>query len=223
MLVCPLCETEAEEFKPWGNPPRKNARCPGCGSAERHRAVWLYLTEQTDLFVGPRKRFLHVAPERVIQSKLRTAANIDYLSGDLQSPKADIKLDITDIDMPDASFDVIYCSHVLEHIPDDHKAMSELYRVLKPGGWAILLVPSNRKGLTIEDFGLSPAERLRRYGQADHVRIYGRDYRDRLERAGWGVMADPYPRRCLGEARARRHGIRMAQIIHYCWKDAAPA
>src|SRR5688572_6597966 len=144
-IYCPVCETEAEEFLPYGNPQRKNAVCPTCRSGERHRLIWLYFQAETDLFIPPKKRMLHVAPEPMLSKKFRAAENIDYLSADLHPERGDVQMDLTAIDMPDESFDVIYCSHVLEHIPDDHAAMSELWRILRPNGWAIIVVPDARR------------------------------------------------------------------------------
>jgi SAM-dependent methyltransferase len=222
MHHCPLCETDAEEFQPYGNPPRPNARCPNCKSLERHRLVWLFLTRETNLFEPPRKRMLHVAPEERMQAKFAQHDQIDYVSADLDSPRAEFKMDLTDIPMPDAFFDVIYCSHVLEHIPDDRAAMSELYRVLKPGGWAILDVPQLRQLHTDEDLSLTPEERLKRYGQRDHVRKYGsEDYKAALEGAGFIVTPDKYAERVLGPENAAFYGVRLGQTIHFCRK--APA
>jgi SAM-dependent methyltransferase len=117
------------------------ARCPWCQALERHRLVWWYFQSSTDLFDGRPKRMLHIAPERCLEPRLRAAIGAGYLTGDLRDPLAMERIDITDIRHPDSSFDVIYCSHVLEHVPDDRRAMAELRRVLKPSGWAVLLVP----------------------------------------------------------------------------------
>ena len=123
-----------------GHPGRKNAKCPNCGSLERHRLIWLYFQRRTNLLEMPRKRLLHIAPEACLETLLREHPAIDYLSGDLESPwhPAMVIMDITDIkDFKEGDFDVVYCSHVLEHVPEDQKAINELYRVLAPGGWAI--------------------------------------------------------------------------------------
>jgi SAM-dependent methyltransferase len=130
---------------------------------------------------------LHIAPERCFEAKFKDLLHDGYLSADLSSPRAMKKLDITDIPYPDETFDVIYCSHVLEHVPDDRKAMREFCRVLKDTGWAILLVPITSEK-TFEDSSIvTPAERLRVFGQKDHVRRYGPDYVDRLRDAGFTV------------------------------------
>ncbi len=142
---CPLCGKTARRFRPFGGGTvvRPNARCPRCDSLERHRLIWLYLRDETDLFTpaAEPRRMLHVAPEPVLRERLAGEPLIDYLSADLEPGVADVQMDITAIDFPDDSFDVIYCSHVLEHVPDDALAMRELCRVLRPSGWAILQVP----------------------------------------------------------------------------------
>lgn len=185
---CPCCGGNFRAMLPAGRARRPNARCPRCGSLERHRLIWLYLQRQSDLFVMPYS-VLDVAPEEVLQHRLRSLPNIEYLSIDLESPLAMRRMDITKLDLPDASFDVIFCNHVFEHIPDDAAAMKELRRVLKPGGWAIMQTPIDlQRATTDEDASVTdPAERVRRFGQSDHVRVYGRDFFDRLSAAGWQV------------------------------------
>ncbi|MBX0330763.1 methyltransferase domain-containing protein [Oscillochloris sp. ZM17-4] len=118
---------------------------------------------------------------------MRAAIGPGYITADLFDPHVDVRLDITRLPQSDQSIDIIYCSHVLEHVPDDRKAMRELYRILKREGWAILLVPIT-VGQTIEDPTITdPAERLRLFGQDDHVRRYGPDYVDRLREVGFIV------------------------------------
>lgn len=190
---CPCCNSKFRAFLPAGVAQRPNARCPRCGSLERHRLIWLYLQMKTDLFVRPYK-VLDVAPEEILQRKLRALPNLEYLSIDLESPLAMKKMDITKLELPNASYDVIFCNHVFEHIPDDRAAMRELRRVLKPKGWAILQTPVDmQRNSTDEDPSITdPRERLRRFGQTDHVRIYGRDFFDRLSQTGWRVTRDRF-------------------------------
>jgi len=196
--------------------PHLNAQCPRCLSLERHRLIWLYLKNKTNLFTD-QLRVLHFAPERVFNKIFRKMKNIDYVSADLSSKIAMKKMDITDIQESDNAYDVILCSHVLEHIVDDHKAMSELYRVLKPGGWAILQVPILCER-TFEDASVVlPKDRERLFGQHDHVRKYGKDYRDRLEASGFKVKVDAYVK-SLGEKKIEKYGLRRNQDIYFCTK-----
>jgi SAM-dependent methyltransferase len=184
---CPVCEERSSRFARYGAIPRKDALCVRCNSLERHRLLWLYLNQKTDLFDGRPKTTLHVAPEPCLEAKFRERLGAGYVTADLFNPRAMVKMDIMDIRFPDESFDVIYCSHVLEHVADDRKAVSEFHRVLKRDGWAILLVPILGEK-TFEDPSIvDPDDRLRAFGQADHVRIYGPDYVDRLRDAGFEV------------------------------------
>ena len=185
---CPVCEQSSGSFKSYGVHPRRDAVCPRCGALERHRLLWLFLEKKTNFFNNERSRtMLHVAPEPVLESKFRGAIGAGYLTADLYNPLAMVEMDITNIDFPDGSFDVIYCSHVLEHVQNDQSAMREFYRVLKVDGWAILLVPIIADK-TFEDPSITaPKERERVFGQYDHVRNYGPDYIDRLRTAGFSV------------------------------------
>jgi Methyltransferase domain len=184
---CPVCGKSSSRFREFGNPPRPDAMCPHCGALERHRLVWMYFERRTDLFDGRPKRVLHVAPEWCLQARLRRRLRGGYLAADLDSPRAAVAMDVTDIRYPDESFDVIFCSHVLEHVPDDRRAMAEFHRVLKQDGWAVLLVPITADATFEDPAVVDPAERLRLFGQEDHVRRYGPDYEDRLRDAGFQV------------------------------------
>jgi ubiquinone/menaquinone biosynthesis C-methylase UbiE len=173
----------------------------------------------TNLFDETSKRILHVAPERCFIPKLKKQFGQNYVTADLTNPRADVKMDITDIEYPDEYFDVIYCSHVLEHVQEDRKAMSEFYRVLKKGGWAILLVPITTDK-TFEDPSIvDPAERLRVFGQSDHVRMYGTDYIERLREAGFTVSVS-----YLSEIVDKKDLVRMGLTaesgeVFYCTKE----
>ena len=198
---CPFCRAKLKLFLPSGRAfpviqekhiigggYRQNAICPICGSMDRERLLYLYLRYKTDIFKRP-TRVMHIAPESKIKSFLRKKTNINYLTCDLNRRDVTMVTDLTNVSCLDNSFDAVICNHVLEHIIDDRKAMSELYRILKPGGWAILQVPiSASLESTYEDFSiLTPSERERVFGQADHVRIYARDYTQRLEQVGFSV------------------------------------
>jgi SAM-dependent methyltransferase len=144
-------------------------------------------------------------------------ASIEYLTADLHAPRVMVRMDVTAIDAAEGTFDVILCNHVLEHVTEDRRAMSELHRVLKPGGWAILQVPI-RGDVTQEDRSVTdPRERERLYGQYDHVRQYGRDYADRLRDAGFRVTVDGFSRE-LDAARRTRHGLPGDEDVYVCRK-----
>jgi SAM-dependent methyltransferase len=209
-----------KKFGKFGNPERKDAQCLFCGSMERHRLVWLYFEKMTDLFDGSSKSMLHVAPEPFFEATLKKQLGTGYISADIQNNRAMVKMDVTDIQFPNGNFDVIYCSHVLEHVLDDKRAMREFYRVLKVGGWAIILVPIFLGKLeTLEDPAVTdPAERTRLFGQEDHVRWYGQDYLERLREAGFTVNVVK-PADFLAGDEIERMGITSsAGEIYYCAK-----
>ena len=172
---------------------RPNVLSPSTLSLERHRLLWIYLKNETNFFSAPLK-VLHFAPEQAFYKRFRSLPNLDYTTTDLNSPLADVKADICDLPFDDNSFDVILCNHVLEHIPDDHKAMSELYRIMKPGGWGIFQIPQDiRRESTFEDDSITdPVERAKIFGQYDHVRVYGKDYFDKLSSVGFLVSPVDY-------------------------------
>jgi len=167
---------------------RKNALCPGTLSLERHRLLWLYLEKETN-FLNSNLKVLHVAPEQVFYKKFKKLKNWEYFTFDLNSPIADIKGDLTSTNFKDESFDLIICNHVLEHIEDDKSALNEIYRILKYNGISILQVPMNvKRKNTFEDSSIkSKNQREKYFGQYDHVREYGLDFKDRVEQAGFEV------------------------------------
>ena len=219
---CPVCDRSSRRFTAAGVVPRPDAGCFHCGAVERHRFVWLYFARQTDLFDGAPKKMLHVAPEEAFQEPLRKHLGDGYLTADLDGTRAMVRMDVTDIRYPDRTFDVIYCSHVLEHVSDDRRAMREFRRVLKDDGWAILLVPIT-VDVTFEDPAVvTPEDRLRAFGQSDHVRSYGADYIDRLQESGFDVtrttvlgMFD------AGECARMGLNAKAGEIFH-CVKKRAP-
>lgn len=215
-FTCPICDGHFRKFLPFGVKPRPNAQCPRCGSLERHRLLWLYLRDKTNLFADNLK-LLDIAPMDCLQRKFRAMPNLDYISVDLESPMAMVKMDITDMQFPSNYFDCVICYHVLEHIPDDQRAMEEIFRVLKPGGWAILQV-SILRDKTFEDPSVTtPEDRERIFGQCDHVRIYGLDYKNRLEQAGFSVKVDDYVTQ-LSDDVIRKHGLMKDENIYFCFK-----
>ena len=194
-VQCPICEQRFRKFIPFGNrfKHRANALCPHCLALERHRLLWLYLQKKTNFFQAPLK-VLHVAPEICFIPRFRKLPNLDYVTADLESSLAAVKMDLHAIPFSPESFDVVLCSHVLEHVKDDQQCMQEIYNVLKPHGWAILQVPIDWSlDKTYEDPSItSPIEREKAFGQKDHLRQYGKDYLDRLAKAGFHVKLDDF-------------------------------
>ncbi len=210
----PIDGKSYRKFLPYGyGKQRSNALSPGTLSLERHRQMWLYLQNETNFFTNKLK-VLHIAPEQEFLRKFKKMKNLNYTSADLFSPIVDVKADILDLPFEDNSFDVIICNHVLEHIVDDRKAMSELYRVMKPGGWGILQVPmKNSLEKTYEDFTITdPKERQKHFGQYDHVRWYGMDYFDRLRSVGLETEINFYSQK-FSEADIKRFGLNKNEIL----------
>ena len=195
---------------------RPNVLAPGTLSLERHRLFWLYLTQETDFFSKP-QRVLHFAPEQAFLKRFRKLDHIDYVTTDLESPIADVKADICDLPFEDRSFDTIICNHVLEHIPNDKKAMQELYRVLKPGGMAIVQVPyEKQRSTTFEDDSITdPKERARIFGQYDHVRVYGMDYFEKLRAVGFTVDPVDYTAR-YSQEEIERYRLSAGELLPVC-------
>lgn len=187
-VECPICHGKFRKFLPYGNQGADNRLCPKCLSLERHRLMWLYLTNYTPFFTSKLK-VLHIAPEQPFIKRFKKMDNLDYQTADLVSPIADLHFDIMNIPLEDNLYDVIFCNHVLEHVDDDLVAMKEFYRIMKKGGWAILQVPIDHNLMdTYEDASITdPKEREKIFGQYDHVRKHGSDYPQRLEKAGFMV------------------------------------
>ena len=187
----PIDGKSYRKFLPYGygGAIRDNALAPGSHSLERHRLMWLYLRDFSAFFPASKLAMLHIAPEQCFHQRFKQQSNLDVLTGDIESPLADMHFDLHDIPLEADRFDVIFCNHVLEHVTDDKQCLRELYRVMKPGGWGIFQVPYlPQQVLTDEDPSVTdPRERERRFGQYDHVRVYGKDYADRLRLAGFDV------------------------------------
>ena len=206
-------------FLPYGyGHQRNNVLSPSTLSLERHRLLWLYLQNETDFFTKEIK-VLHFAPEQAFYKRFRNQKNLKYTTTDLESPLADVKADICNLPFEDNSFDFILCNHVLEHIPDDKKAMQELYRILKPGGTGIFQIPQDlSREVTFEDDSIvDKAERARIFGQYDHVRVYGRDYFDKLRAVGFKVDEVDYTKKISSEL-VEKYCLAPGEIIPVCKK-----
>ena len=206
-------------FLPYGyGNQRNNVLSPSTLSLERHRLLWLYLKNETDFFTA-KKKVLHFAPEQAFYKTFRNLKNLDYTTTDLLSPLADVKADICNLPFKDNEYDVILCNHVLEHIPDDTKAMQELFRVLKPGGMAILQIPQDLKRLVTftDNFVTDQKERAKIFGQYDHVRIYGRDYFDKLRSIGFKVVEEDYTAK-IEAILIKKYCLTKGEIIPVCYK-----
>ena len=213
----PINGKSYRKFLPYGYVKiRPNVLSPGTLSLERHRLIWLYLKKETEFFQTPSK-VLHMAPEKAFISRLKKLSHLDYISCDIESPLADIKADICALPFDDNSFDWILCNHVLEHIPSDTKAMKELYRVLKPGGKALLQVPLDpKRDTTFEDNSITDkATRTKIFGQYDHVRVYGKDYFEKLRAIGFRVNELQFGK-TLSKDERTRYAIVKTEYIPVC-------
>ncbi|WP_298392796.1 class I SAM-dependent methyltransferase [Flavobacterium sp.] len=229
-------------FLPYGyGNQRNNVLSPSTLSLERHRLLWLYLQNETDFFqseidsdssskqtksfrlrdteINSVLKVLHFAPEQEFYKRFKKQTNIDYTTTDLLSPLADVKADICNLPFEDNHYDLIFCNHVLEHIPDDTKAMQELYRVLKPGGLGIFQIPQDLSRATTfsDDTIVDQKERAKIFGQYDHVRVYGRDYFDKLRSIGFKVVEEDYTSK-LSPALVEKYCLAKGEIIPICFK-----
>lgn len=212
---CPVCDSGFRKFLPYGRiHARPNALCPGCLSLERHRLLWLYLRERTDFFAS-RKTVLHIAPEACFISRFEDLHGDAYITADLESPLAKVKMDIQQMPFHASTFEVVLCNHVLEHVADDIQAMKEIARVLKPGGFAILQVPFFHPvpEKTWSDPRVTDRKKREElFGQDDHVRRYGKDYADRMRQAGFHVVEDDFAN-TLSEEQRQHYGLVRGEII----------
>lgn len=229
---CPFCGGNFSTFKPTGllHPVlsekkiigggfRENAICPRCYSSDRERLVYLYLMNEKNYVFREHVKLLHVAPEKELSRILKKALNIEYLSADLNASDVDVKMDITNIQYSDCTFDIVICNHVLEHIVCDYKAISEIYRTLRRGGFAVLQVPiSLESEKTFEDaLIIDPIDREKQYGQSDHVRIYGRDYVNKLENIGFDVDVVDYSN-MIAIKYPNNYGLIADEKVFVCYK-----
>ncbi len=218
----PIDGNSFRKFLPYGySKQRKNALSPSTLSLERHRLMWLFLKNETSFFTSSKKiKTLHIAPEQCFLKIFKKQKNLDYITSDLESPIADVKADICNLPFKDDSFDVVFCNHVLEHIPDDKKAMQELFRVLKKGGFGVFQIPQDMsRENTFEDASITDKEeRTRVFGQYDHVRVYGRDYFNKLRSVGFKVDEVDYTQR-ITPKELERFCLMKNEILPVCYKE----
>lgn len=222
---CPCCKGSFSHFIEVG-PKREPMLCPRCRSNDRDRFFWFYLEKYPDT-LKPGIKLLHVSPETIYYKRFNQIPNVDYVAGDkfiLQFgatyPKGTVYLDITDMpEYADNTFDFIFCSHVLEYIKEDHKALKELYRVLKPGGKAVISVPIRFGHYeTIEDPSVTdPKEQERLYGDVGHLRYYGEDYMERVKAAGFKTAFTPVADFISAEM-IEKAVIKPKDVVHLCYK-----
>ena len=217
----PIDGKSFRKFLPYGyGVQRENALSPSTLSLERHRLMWLFLRDETNFFTSTKKlKTLHIAPEQCFLDIFRKQKNLEYITSDLESPIADVKADICDLPFDDNSFDVVFCNHVLEHISDDTKAMQELFRVLKKGGFGIFQIPQDiSREKTFEDNSITDRkERAKIFGQYDHVRVYGRDYFNKLRSIGFKVDEIDYTKKIAPE-KLERFCLMKKEILPVCYK-----
>lgn len=218
----PIDGKSFRKFLPYGyGIQRENALSPSTLSLERHRLLWIYLQNETDFFSSDKKlKVLHIAPEQCFLDIFRKQKNLEYITSDLESPIADVKADICDLPFKDNEFDVVFCNHVLEHITDDTKAMQELYRVLNTGGFGIFQIPQDlNREISFEDDTITDRkERAEIFGQYDHVRVYGRDYFDKLRSIGFKVDEVDFTKKIAPE-KLERFALMKGEILPVCFKS----
>ncbi len=215
-VECPICKNHYRTFLPYGRiNPRPNALCPSCLSLERHRLIWLFLQTKTN-FLTQKLRVLHIAPEPCFMKRFEKIHGENYITADIESPLAKVKMDIHQIPFDDNEFDAVLCNHVLEHVDNDILAMREINRVLRKGGWAIMQVPffSPVPETTVEDKSITdPREREKAFGQDDHVRKFGKDYAQRIAESGLTPEANEFAK-SLSNEECFRYGISRNEVIY---------
>lgn len=215
-VECPICGSRYRTFLPYGRiNPRPNALCPSCLSLERHRLIWLFLKAKTNFF-SQKLNVLHIAPEQCFMNRFEKIHGDGYITGDIESPLAKVKMDIHRMPFQENTFDVVLCNHVLEHVQDDIAAMGEIRRVLKPGGWAVMQVPffSPVPETTFSDPSITdPREREKAFGQDDHVRKFGKDYALRIQKSGLVPEANTFAA-TLSPADCKKFGITSNEILY---------
>ena len=220
-VSCPVCEKSFSKFLSYGSEVahRDNVLCPYDLTLERHRLMWLYLKNHSNFFTQANLAVLHMAPEQCFIDRFKAQQNLNYLTADIVSPIADMHFDLHQIPLENDRFDVVFCNHVLEHVDDVNQCISELYRVTKPGGWGIMQVPQDfDREVTYEDPTItSPKDREIHFWQKDHVRLFGLDYPQWLERAGFTV-SEFDPRKEYGAEKVARYRLHEKEILYILHK-----
>lgn len=221
-VTCPVCERNFSKFLSYGSEVthRENVLCPYDLTLERHRLMWLYLKNESNFFTAEKLNVLHIAPEQCFHKTFKAQQNLDYLTGDLLSPIADMHFDLHSIPLEDNRFDVVFCNHVLEHVDDALQCMRELHRVMKQGGWGIMQVPQDMtREVTYEDPTIvTPEDREKHYWQYDHVRLFGRDYPDWLKKAGFEVK-EYIPSEHFSDEQIDRYRLMRKEILYIVSKS----
>jgi SAM-dependent methyltransferase len=216
-VECPVCEKSFRKFLSYGSDVahRENILCPYDLTLERHRVMWLYLKEKTDFFTKPDLKVMHIAPEQCFHGLFKKQKNLNYTTGDLMSPIADLHFDLHNIPLEDNTYEVIFCNHVMEHVKDDLQCMKELYRIMKPGGWGVMQVPIDASRTeTYEDWSITdPKEREKHFWQYDHVRLFGLNYPKRLEEAGFKVDIIDFSKELTAET-FERYRIPKSELLY---------
>lgn len=182
---CTVCGAQLKSFGHTHRP--DHLSCPICGAIDRDRFHQLILQRRTGFYDDAPKSLLHIAPEPVLEPVFRATPQLRYVSGDLMRPNVTHKVDICNMQFEDNEFDFAFCSHVLEHVPDDSAAMREFARVVKPTGKILFAFPQGTTPTTEDPTLTNRKERIRRFGQIDHLRMYGPDVVERFEQAGLAV------------------------------------
>lgn len=221
-VECPVCERKFKRFLSYGygDKHRENVLCPYDLTLERHRLMWLYLKQESTFFTSEKLDVLHIAPEQCFHKLFKNQKNLNYLTGDLESPIADMHFDLHNIPLEDNKFDVVFCNHVMEHVDDALQCMRELHRVLRPGGWGIMQVPQDfTREETYEDKSItSPEEREKHFWQKDHVRLFGKDYPKWLEKAGFRVEV-AFANNPISEELSNRYRLIKMEELYIVHKD----
>lgn len=222
-VECVCCGSKFRSFAPFGVTPRPNAWCPKCESLERHRLLWKFLQEETNLLTS-NSFLLHSAPEKIFFKSFKKLKNLNYYPADILpvlNPRGTHYMDLTKIEFDDNTFDAVICNHVLQYIRDDRKAMSEVFRVLKPGGWVIFTVPVNYNlQTTFEDDSITEwKEREKVFGLAEHLRNYGLDLKEKLEGVGFEVSFMDYSKN-FSDEELHKFGFVKGDPMYFCTKKS---